>query len=223
MTFLFRFLISLIPFWPLKRVLLCRFYGYKIHHTARIGFSYVFPSTLCMSAYSSIGHGTVCKGLSTIWMGPHAHIGQLNWVTGFPKSCTSRHFASQLNRNPSLIVGKHASITNRHLIDCTDRIVVGPFTTIAGFGSQLLTHSIDVSSCKQIAKPIYIGKRCFIGTRVTILPQSRIPSFAVIGAGAVVAGRLELSYFVYGGVPAKPLKPISNHSQYFNRLEGYVH
>lgn len=223
MTFLFRLLISLVPFWPLKRIILCFFYGYKIHPTARIGYSYVFPRNLCMNAYSSIGHGTVCKGLSTLWMGPYAHIGQLNWITGFPKPSTSRHFSSQLKRNPSLVIGKHAAITNRHLLDCTDRIVVGPYTTIAGFGSQLLTHSIDITVSRQVAKPIFIGQHCFIGTRVTVLPQSHIPPFVVIGAGAVVSGKLEKPYFLYGGVPARPLKPLSLLALYFKRTEGYVY
>ncbi len=49
---------------------------------------------------------------------------------------------------------------------------------------------------------IEIGNNVFIGSRCTILPGSKIEDNVIIGAGAVVSGKLSKGG-VYAGVPAK--------------------
>ncbi|WP_233421342.1 hypothetical protein [Zunongwangia profunda] len=51
---------------PLKRWLLQRYYGYCIHPTARIGWSWVFPGYLEMEAHSKIGHFNTAVHLDAI-------------------------------------------------------------------------------------------------------------------------------------------------------------
>src|SRR5207245_5527131 len=85
---------------------------------------------------------------------------------------------------PQLIVGDHAAITHRHLIDCTDSITIGRFTTVAGHRSQFLTHGIDFEDCVQKAKPIEIGQYCHIGTSCILLPGSRLPDYSMLGAAS---------------------------------------
>ena len=130
---LVKLIIALVPLWPLKRLILVVAFGYKIHPKARIGYSYIFPRALFMDENARIGHASVCKGITLLWMGCDSSIGRLNWITGFPRLSTGKHFADQPRRNPRLIIGMNAAITNRHLIDCTDSVVIGPFATIAGF------------------------------------------------------------------------------------------
>lgn len=215
-------LICLIPVWRIKRYLLCKIYGFKIHPSAFIGFSFVYPKHLNMGNSSRIGHGTVCKGLDSIWMGAFSSIGQLNWITGFPLLTSSQHFASQPKRDPRLVVAKHSAITNRHLIDCTDRVVIGEYSIIAGFGSQILTHSVDISLSRQVSAPVTIGKRVFVGTRAVLLPGCKVASCVVVGAGAVVVNNLELSFSLYAGTPARRLKDLAPTLAYFSRLSGYI-
>lgn len=50
--------------------------------------------------------------------------------------------------------------------------------------------------------PINIGDKVFIGYGVTILPNSKIGSNVIVGAGSLVKGELR-SNSVYAGVPAK--------------------
>src|SRR5438067_5147214 len=118
--------------WPIRRVMLMRFLGYEIDPTARIGFAWVYPDQLVLAPHASIGHLTVCKGLARLELGEHASIGRANWITGFPRT-NSSHFAQQSGRVPELVVGPHSAITHRHLIDATERIVIGSFTTVAGY------------------------------------------------------------------------------------------
>jgi hypothetical protein len=218
---IFNILVALIPWWPLKRLILHTFYAYKIHPEAYIGFAYVYPQKLYMARGASIGHGTVCKGLSMLWMGDHSIIGRLNWISAIPKGC-STFFSGQLRRDPRLVLGAHSAITNRHLIDCSDRIVVGPYSTIAGFSTQLLTHSVDYNISRQVVGPIFISRYCFIGTRSILLPGTSIPSCTVIAAGAVVSEPLNQSFSLYGGVPARFIKLLRTDALYFTRSTGYI-
>ena len=219
---LIRLAILLVPFWPFKRFLLRKLFGYSLAPSARIGYSYIFPRRLRMAAGAKIGHGNVCKGIELLSMGSHASIGRLNWITGFPRRTNTKHFELQPARRPRLVIARHSAITNRHIIDCTDRVIIGEFSTIAGFRSQLLTHSIDLVESRQKACPILIGKRCFVGTSVVILPGAQIPGYSVLAAGCVVATPLVKEYALYAGVPAKYIKQMPADNKYFARETGFV-
>jgi acetyltransferase-like isoleucine patch superfamily enzyme len=151
----------------------------------------------------------------------HALIGRGNWITGFPLG-TSAHFASEIDRRPELIVGEHSAITHRHLIDCTNSITIGRFTTFAGFQSQMLTHSIDIEHNRQASAPIRIGDYCFIGTNSVLLGGSALPDYAVLGAKSLLNKVFTERYQLYGGVPAKQLQPLPHDYAYFNRTTGFV-
>jgi acetyltransferase-like isoleucine patch superfamily enzyme len=214
-------LFAMVLPWSWKRSFLEKQFGYSIHPSSYIGFSWILPRRLVMEQNSRIGHLTVCKNIDLLHLGAHAIVGPLNWITGFP-SGPSRHFAHQPDRHPELIVGTHAGISSRHMIDCTDRVQIGAFATIGGFRSQLLTHSIDLAANRQAAEPIDIGEYCFVGTSCVLLGGSSLPHHSVLGAQSLLNKRWEQSYRLYGGVPAKPLKELSQDMEYFRRTEGFV-
>ena len=173
-----------------------------------------------MGRNSRIGACTVIKELHTVLLGDEASIGRLNWITGFPRY-GKIHFAHVAGRDPSLVIGDHSSITNRHLIDCTDRFEIGRFSTFAGFRSQVLTHSIDLGLSIQSCKPISIGDYSFVGTGCVLLGGASIPSFAIVAAGSVVTDELHEERALYGGIPARMLKALEG-IQYFDRKVGRV-
>ena len=213
--------LSLLLPWSLRRSFLNRVMRYNIHPTARIGRSWIFPDYLEMQPGARIGSFTVCKGISRLVLCKSARVGNLNWITGFPADDAS-FFASQPDRKPELIVHEHAAITNRHLIDCTDSVTIGRFTTFAGFRSQILTHSIDLEICRQVSKPVIIGDYCFVGTGSIILAGAVLPNHSVLGAGSVLNKQYTESYQLYAGNPARPVKPLREGMSYFNRSEGFV-
>jgi len=218
-TFLFLFS-NLLPF-QLRRSFLETQFGYTIHPTCHLGFCWISATRLIMEEGSSIGHFTVCKNLDLLHLKAHAYIGRGNWITGFPLG-TSAHFGTEKDRIPQLIVGEHAAITNRHLIDCTNSVVIGRFTTMAGFQSQILTHSIDLEHNRQVSAPVQVGDYCFIGTNCVLLPASILPDFAVLGAKSLLNRAFTESYQLYGGVPARPIKTLPQDYAYFRRTEGFV-
>jgi len=207
--------------WPLRRILLGWLYGYRIHPEARIGFAWVRPKKLVMGRRASIGNLTLCKGLELLELGDWASIGKLNWITGFPAGHPV-HFACDIGRIPSLILGDHSAITNRHILDCTSPIRIGKFTTVAGFRSVFLTHSIDLGASRQSSKPIEIGDYAFVGTSCVVLGGSRLPSRCVLGAGSVLNKSYVEELVLYAGVPARSVKILDADLKYFLREVGYV-
>ena len=174
-----------------------------------------------MEEGSSIGHLNVCKGLDSVHLCAHASIAKLNWITGFPKG-NSRHFSHQPERRAELIMGAHSAIASRHLIDCTATVTIGCFTTLAGFRSQILTHSIDLNAGRQSSEPIEIGDYCFVGTESVCLGGSGLPHHSVLGAKSLLNKKWKEPFYLYGGVPAKPLKRLPDDLPYFRRETGFV-
>ena len=214
-------LLSFLLPWPLRRSFLEKQFGFQIHPTARIGLAWILPNRLIMEEGSTIGPATVCKGIDLLHLKAHAIIGRANWITGFPLG-QSPHFAHQTDRRPELIVGEHSAITNRHLLDCTNSVTIGRFTTLAGFHSQIISHSIDLEQNRQSSKPVRVGDYCFIGTNCVLLGGSALPDYCVLGAKSLLNKTFTETYQLYGGVPARPLKALPRDSKYFQRTEGFV-
>ncbi len=207
--------------WPLRRWCLCRLFGFKIAPTAKIGFSLLLVEQAAIGESCHIGHLTIVKGLRRLQMDEFSTLGNLNWVTGFPRAIGGR-FLVEKDRDPVLFMARHAAITHRHYIDCTDRIDIGAFTTMAGWGSQILTHAIDLEENRQSCSPVNIGSYCFIGTRTVLLKGSSLPDKSVLAAGSVLTRAMTESGTLYAGVPASALKKLNEQDKYFTRRTGHV-
>ena len=213
--------LSMVFPWSIRRWLLQRFLGYRIHQRASIGLSLVLCDALVMEEGSRIGHLNLIKGLRLVHLSPESHIGNLNWITGFPVG-SSHHFAHETDRAPELVLGAHSAVTNRHLLDCTARVSIGAFATFAGFRSQILTHSIDLEHSRQSSAPVSIGEYCFVGTDCVLLGGSSLPPRSVLGAKSLLNRSHAQPQWLYGGVPAKPLKELPGDWAYFQRTRGFV-
>jgi serine acetyltransferase len=221
MRSLLRIFVVLLP-WTLRRHVLRIVFGYRLHPESRIGTALVFPRQLVMERGARIGHLSVVKGLDLLRMGEQSSIGRLNWVTAWPSGTGSAHFAHLTQRRPELVLAEHAALTNRHIVDCTESVTIGRFATVAGFRSQILTHSIDVRSSRQDARPVTIGQYCFVGTACTILGGAVLPDFSILGAHALLNKAHEQRYCLYAGVPAVQVSTLDPGFKYFTRSEGYV-
>lgn len=219
---LLKIMTVLLP-WPLKRFMLVHFFKYEIHPSARIGLSWIYPKKLIMDLNSTIGHFNVAVHLDLITIGKESSIARGNWITGFPSSTNSKHFLHQQDRKSNLIIGEHSAITKNHHIDCTNVIQIGNFVTIAGYASQLLTHSINIELNIQDSSPITIGDYCFVGTASTILGGAVLPPYCILGANSLLNKTFTVPYRLYGGNPAKEIKELSKDFKYFNREVGFVY
>lgn len=219
---LLKVLTIILP-WSLKRYILIKVFKFEIHPSARLGLNWIFPEKLIMHAGSRIDHFTVAVHLDYMELGHNSYIGRSNWITGFSTHIQSKHFNHQIGRQSALHLGEESAITKNHHIDCTSRVTIGRFSTIAGYNSQLLTHSIDVFESRQDSSPINIGDYCFVGTNVTILGGATLPSFCVLGAKSLLRQEFQVNKMLYAGVPAKPIKSFPETTKYFHRTEGFIY
>lgn len=209
--------------WIIRKRLYRKLFGYQISNSAYIGFSWIFPDELKLADNARIGSFTVCKNIKILDLGVNARLGSLNWITGFPiLEGYTGHFSNELDRLPGLFMEQHSAITGRHIIDCTNTINIGAFSTVAGLRSQLLTHSIDIENSRQVSERIEIGKYCFIGTNSIVLKGSKVPDYSIFGSMSLINKKYEEGFSLYGGVPAKKIKNLSREYEYFSREKGYI-
>lgn len=208
--------------WGLRRHALRALFGYEIHPTARIGCSVILAKRCVLHAGARVRQLTLVKNLELLEVRTNGRLGNLNWVTGFPLG-NSAHFQHETDRFPGLVIEEHAAVTNRHYIDCTDRVVIGAFSTLGGFWTQILTHSIDMRTNRQSCKPITVGAYCFVGTGCVLLKGSALPERSILGAGSVLSRRMEDPGMLYSGVPAVAIREIEADKGYFVRETGFVH
>lgn len=214
--------VTLLPF-RLRRIILAKCYGYDIHPQTKIGLSYIFPKHLVMEKGAAIGHLNVAVNLDKMVLGKNSIISRGNWITGFPTGTKSRHFANDTDRKSELIIGKESAITKNHHIDCTNSVHIGDFTTIAGYNSIFLTHSIDIYENRQSSRPISVGNYCFVSTNAKVMGGCRLPDNSALAAGAVLTKVYTDEWTIYGGIPARPIKKIPATAKYFHREKGFVY
>ncbi len=114
------------------------------------------------------------------------------------------HFGNNVYANFNLTM---VDDTHIYVGDCT---MFGPNVTVATAG-----HPIDPelrAKAYQYNIPVHIGKNCWLGAGVIVLPGVTIGDNTVIGAGSVVTKDIP-SNVVAVGNPCKVLRPISEHDK----------
>ncbi len=217
------YVLTLLLPWPLRRLLyVSALFKWSIHPTARIGLAIVSANRVVMGERSIISNLTVIRGLENLVMDTDASIGCMNWITGFRLGQNNGFFAHVTNRDPSLYLGVCAAITNQHVLDCTDRLTLGNYASVGGFRTQILTHAADLVLNRQDCKPVTLGAYSLVSTACVILPGTHLADYSIVSAGSMVNFKHSEPYTLYGGVPAKSLKPLSPDMKYFTRTGARV-
>lgn len=197
-----------------------RLCGYDIAKSADIGFSFIRIAQAEIGSGSKIGHLTVIRNLEKLVLEPDVVIGTFNWIFGMLPS--TEYFTAEPQRQSILIMRKGSALTSRHIVDCTATVTIGAYATVAGYGSQIITHGIDIKTNRQSSGAVLIGDYAMIGTRVIVLKNARIPDRSVVGAGSTFMGAPESSGGLWSGVPAKRVREIDENVEYFNRTHSRV-
>lgn len=96
-----------------------------------------------------------------------------------------------------------------------DHTMLGPNVTLASANHPILPELREKGY--QYNLPVRIGKNCWLGAGVTVVPGVTIGDNTVVGAGAVVTKDLPANV-VAVGVPARVIRQISDHDhQYYYR------
>lgn len=200
----------ILPASPVKNRLLRRL-GHAVHPSAVARSNIVLKVTrITMGPGSRIGRWNVIKDLRLVSIGERASVGRLNVISAHPV------YKRLYPDGASLVAKSNSFITSRHQLDCSGSITLGSFSTIAGHETKILSHSIDVREDVQVAHPVVIGDRSFVGARCLILGGASLPSHSVLAAGSVLARSKSVSESgLYAGVPAKFRGPVGG--KWFSR------
>lgn len=93
---------------------------------------------------------------------------------------------------------------------------IGPY-----FGCYTAQHPLLYTERNQgfeKATPVYIGKNCWIGASVTVLPGVTIGEGSVIGAGSIVNKDIPANVIAAGN-PCKVIRKITKKDTIFNRIK----
>ncbi|MDT4914276.1 MAG: hypothetical protein QOC66_3404 [Pseudonocardiales bacterium] len=204
----------------LRRQLARRVYGWDIDATAHIGRSLILVRHVSMGPESSIGSLNVIRDLEELRLGTGANIATRNWISAHPLSAVV--FTGSPDRRSVLILGEYAKITNGHIIDCSDRVEFGDYAALAGFRSQILTHSADLIRDTQVTKPVRLGERCAVMSGCMILSGTQVPARSIVSAGSVITTKLSKEQTFYRGNPAQAIRRLPDNLGYYHREGAQV-
>jgi acetyltransferase-like isoleucine patch superfamily enzyme len=195
--------------------------GWDVHPTAYLGRSVVLVRHLSMGPGASIGPLNVIRDLDELRLAEGASIGTRNWITGLPRASelSTDVFAHSPNRRPCLIMGKGAMITVAHDIDCSDRVEIGDFSSLAGFRCTILTHSLNLVRDRFVTGAVEIGAHSAVMSGSTLLSGTRVPSRCIVSAGSVVNTPLTDDLTFYSGNPAEAVRSLPETLAFFHRGE----
>ena len=214
-------LIALLPSF-LKRPSYRLLFGYRIGKRVRIGLSIVDARDCIIEDDVVIGHGNAFVGINKLALGDHVRIGHLNIIRGGDEVSLGRYSEimrmNEINSipepdavnatDPTFLLGAGSIVTTGHKIDFTDRVEIGRRTIIGGRNSSLWTHN------RQRTLPIRIGSFAYIGSEIRIAPGGSLPSRCIVGIGSVVTNALTSEGYLIAGVPAKPVKELTEEDQF---------
>ncbi len=205
-------LVWLLPASRAKNALL-RLLGHNVDPSALVG-----PNLVIDVGAFDVGPGGVVVGynlfrhMEAIRMAPGARIGRMNIVTAHPV------YARLMHGGGSLHLGRSAKITSRHTLDCSGALSLGAFSSLAGRQSLVLTHSVDLERDCQVAHPVTVGERSFVGARCLLLGGAQLPDRSVLAAGSVLTrASSDLRSGVWAGVPATYRR--AKTGLWFDRME----
>lgn len=214
------FLLAVIAICPrgAKPVLYRSLLGYRIGRRVQLGVSIIDAAAVDIADDVVIGHGNLVWRVGSLVIGDHTRIGQLNIIRGGTEVRLGRYVEilrrNELNAiiepvtvNPvdsRLLVSPGAVIATGHKIDFTDRVEIGRRAILGGRNSSLWTHN------RQRTAPIRIGEMAYVGSESRAAPGSSVARRSIVGMGSVIADELTEEGFLYAGVPARRVKPLSD-------------
>lgn len=112
---------------------------------------------------------------------------------------------------PSIKIGDGVFINRFVTILSADELEIGSYTFIGSYVSitnenhGTIPCDVCYGSQSLLSAPVSIGRNCWIGDHVTILPGTTIGEYSIIGAGSVVSKSIP-AFSIAVGIPAKIVK-----------------
>ncbi len=98
-------------------------------------------------------------------------------------------------------------------INASNGIYVGDFSNL-GPNVGLISGNHDALDNESMlpARPIHIGRFCWLGMGAVVLPGVQLGDFTIVGAGAVVTKSFEGGYCILAGNPARIIRSLQKEA-----------
>lgn len=201
-------LVGFLPAAPIKNRLL-NVLGHQIHPTAKVDPIVLFKVLRVeIGARTHIWSGNTFKNLRGLRIGADGTMMRWNRVTAIPS------FRRTEGADPETVgilsLGDHVLITKGHALDCSGGFFMDDWSAIAGRETLVYSHSYDPSTHTLSCAPTRIGEKAFIAARTTLGMGATLPHHSVLAMGGVLMPGATKSNTLYGGVPAKPVRDITD-------------
>jgi acetyltransferase-like isoleucine patch superfamily enzyme len=137
--------------------------------------------------------------------------------------CLTTHWAGltyhpQIKIGNDIYIGRHVYLSAIDLIEIGDGCVLSEYVYITdhmhGFHPK---HGPIMEQPLQSRGPVHMGRNCFLGFRVSIMPGVTLGDHCVVGANSVVT-RSFPAYSMIAGCPAKMIKTFSFETETWEAL-----
>jgi hypothetical protein len=182
-----------------------RLLGWRLAPSARIGFSWIEARSVRLDEGASIGHGNLIRA-RFIALKAQARVGHLNRVTGSLglilreqsllgiRNTVRRGYYPVVWGRAVLRLGRLSGLIYGHFVDCTRPVLIDDYSTFAGKGSQIWTHSYfhapEGPGRFRVDGSVRIGHNVYIGTACVVTAGVRIAPAITVGANASISKSL---------------------------------
>lgn len=179
---------------------ICKFYSYVYTGIASRNIK-------SLGKNSKIREGTQLIGNEYISISENVTIGRYGMVSAY----FTNEYCPDITISSGVMISDYCHITSIHSVYIGKNAFIGRFVTITDNSHGELSLS-DVAICpmeRQLLSkgPVVIGDRVWVGDKVTILPNVKIGTSAIIGANSVVTHDIP-AHSIAVGNPAKVVKQI---------------
>jgi len=208
LRFLLVLLVGLLPASTMKNRLLNQL-GHQIDPTAIIDPVILFKVLrIEIGARTHLWSGSIFRNLRGLRIGSDCTMMRWNKVSAIPS------FRRTEGADPMTVgilsAGDHVLITKGHDLDCSGGVIMENWSAIAGKETLIYSHAYDPSQHVLSCAVTRIGHNSFIAARTTLAAGATLPDYSVLAMGGILMPGATKTKTLYGGVPAKPLRDISD-------------
>ncbi|MCX7825229.1 MAG: acyltransferase [Verrucomicrobiae bacterium] len=109
----------------------------------------------------------------------------------------------------NLTIGEGAALSAYVLLNCRDRLTIGKGAVVSAF-AQIYTAGLDLTQRPprdHASAPVVIEDYAWLAGNVIVSAGVTVGKYSCVAAGSVVTEDVKPGW-LYGGVPAKPIKPL---------------